>query len=326
MKRIGLVVSGGDAPGINAAIEAAVFTLAAHGAEAWGIRGGFVGLLAGDLIHLVADELLGSSTRGGALLSTSRDRVLAEPDARERLQQVWAETSLDGLIVLGGDGTIRRAASLLSAWGYPLMSIPCTIDNDVPQTERTLGFDSACNRALPMLDAIRDTATALAGRIFVVETLGGTTGHLAVAIAYAAQAHAVGVPEFPLNVQEMGQRLAAAVARHGFGICVVSEGIGDVPRFCADLAEAAGHRVRLTALGHAQRGGPPSYFDRWLGRTWGELAALELLAGRSGVRASWQAGQVSSVPAEAVSQAPAKEIDRLRYERINSQRQIYAAT
>ena len=326
MKRIGLVVSGGDAPGINAAIESAVLTLAAHGAEAWGIRGGFVGLLAGDLIHLVADELLGSSARGGALLSTSRDRVLAEPDARERLQQVWAATSLDGRLVLGGEGTIRRAASLLSVWGYPLMAIPCTIDNDVPQTERTLGFDSACNRALPMLDAIRDTATALAGRIFVVETLGGTTGHLAVAIAYAAQSHAVGVPELSFDVQEMGQRLAAAVARHGYGICVVSEGIGDVPRFCADLAEAAGHRVRLTALGHAQRGGPPSYFDRWLGRRWGELAAQELLAGRSGVMASWQAGQVSSVAVKAVSEAPAKEIDRLRYERINSQRQIYAAT
>lgn len=324
MKRIGLVVSGGDAPGINAAIEAATLTLAAHGAEAWGIRGGLAGLLAGDMERLAADKLLGSSARGGALLSTSRERVLTEPEARERLRQVWGETDLSGLIVLGGDGTIRRAASLLLDWGYPLIAIPCTIDNDVPHTERTLGFDSACNRALPLVDAIRDTATALAGRIFVVETLGGTTGHLALAIAYATHADAVCVPEISFEVREIGQRLSAAVARHDYGLCVVSEGIGETPRFCTDLAEAAGHRVRLTALGHAQRGGPPSFFDRWLARTWGEWAALELVAGHSGLIASWQGGKVSGVPLEAVWQAPAKEIDRLSYEKVNNQRKIDA--
>lgn len=319
MRRICVLVNGGDAPGINTSVEAAARLLAARGAEMWGIYGGIAGLLAGNIECIKPSDLLGSGSRGGALLTTSRDRVLAEVDARERLQKAWADACLEGLIILGGDGTIRLVASQLAAWGYPLFAIPCTIDRDVPRTEQTLGFDSACNRALPMVDAIRDTAAALPGRIFVVETLGGHTGHLALAIAEAAQVDAVCVPEITLDIQKVGTQLASSVARQGYAICAVSEGIGEVAGFCTELATVSGYRVRLTALGHAQRGGPPSYFDRWLGRSWGEFAALELLAGRNGFMASWQANQICAVPIAEVCQAPAKEFDYAGYRRVNGE-------
>jgi 6-phosphofructokinase 1 len=319
MQRIGIMVNGGDAPGINATIEASARLLAAHGVELWGIRGGLTGLFAGNIERLTPSELLGSSNRGGALLTTSRDRVLADVDARQRLQKVWADACLEGLILLGGDGTIRRVASQLVAWGYPLFAIPCTIDRDVPGTEQTLGFDSACNRALPLVDAIRDTAAALSGRIFVVETLGGNTGHLALAIADAAQVDAVCVPEVTIDLQKAAKQLTSSVEQQGYAICVVSEGIGEVSSFCTELATSAGHRVRLTTLGHAQRGGPPSFFDRWLGRAWGEFAASELLAGRNGFMASWQANQICSVPIEEVCQAQAKAFDYASYQRVNGE-------
>ncbi len=317
MKRIAILVSGGDAPGVNAAIEAAARWLAAHHAEAWGVRGGFAGLLAGKLESLTASAVAGIGARGGVLFGTSRERVLGEPDAPERLHQVWADSRLDGLLVLGGDGTIRQAAKIVHEWGYPLIALPCTIDNDVPLTERSLGHDSASNRALPMIDAIRDTASALPGRLFVVETLGGSTGHLAIAVAFAAQADAVAVPEIKADAAVVGRKLAAAVEQRGYGLAVAGEGIGRMADFCDAVATAAGYRVRLTALGHTQRGGPPSAADRELARVWAELGAAQLLAGAGGQMLAWQAGAIGTVPLPDVFAAPPKAIDRLRYEQIN---------
>lgn len=318
MKRIAILASGGDAPGANAAIEAITHTLAAHRAEAWGVNSGFAGLLAGQLTRLEATQLVGAGARGGVLLGTSRERVLAEADAPERLRRVWASFKLDGLVVLGGDGTIRQAGKILAEWGYPLVAIPCTIDNDVPLTDRTLGHDSACNRALPLIDAIRDTAVALPGRLFALETLGGHTGHIAVALADAIHADAVCVPEIEINVTAVGQRLAAAVEQRGYGLCIICEGAGNVPALCHAIAKTAGFRIRLTSMGHAQRGGPPSYFDRWLARAWGEMAAGQLLQGLSGQMMTWQRGAIAAVPLADVFAAPPKAIDQVRYEQINS--------
>ena len=317
MKSVAIVVGGGDAPGVNAALEAATLSLDAQGLETWGVRGGVAGLLAGNLERLWPKTLVGIGERGGVFLGTSRERVLTEPDARARLQNVWHRCELDGLILLGGDGTIRQVAAQLVDWGIPLVAIPCTIDNDVPQTERTLGFDSACNHALPIIAAIRDTATALPGRLFIVETLGGSTGHLALAIAYAVQADAVCVPEIPWDLQEIGKRMAVALDNRGYGLCVVSEGIDQIPQFCASLAEVAGHRARLTTVGHAQRGGSPSYVDRQMARDWGEMAVREIMIGRSGVMVAWQAGKAACVPITSVVQTRPKEINHLLYEQIN---------
>ena len=319
MKRIGILVSGGDAPGVNSVIEAATRCLVSNGAEAWGINGGFAGLLAGRLQRLEPTVLVGAGARGGALLGTSRERVLAEANAPERLRQVWVDFQLDGLLIMGGDGTIRQASKILLEWGYPLLAIPCTIDNDVPLTGQTLGHDSACNRALPMMDAIRDTATALSGRLFALETLGGHTGHIAIAVAFAAQADAVCVPEIEIDAVRLGKRLAAAVEERGYGLCVIGEGIGDVPHFCTVLADSAGHRIRLTSMGHAQRGGPPSFFDRRLARAWGELAVTQLLAGFSGHMLVWRAGTTGLVPLSEVFTAPPRAIDMERYVLVNGE-------
>jgi 6-phosphofructokinase 1 len=168
-----------------------------------------------------------------------------------------------------------------------------------------------------MIDAIRDTATALSDRLFVVETLGGHTGHLAVALAFAAQADAVCVPEFEIDAAAVGKKLAEAAEQRGYGLCIVCEGIGNVPEFCNVLTETAGYRVRLTSMGHAQRGGSPSFFDRWLARVWAELAVTQLLDGVSGQMLAWQMAAVDTIPLANVFTAPPKAIDQDRYGQIN---------
>jgi 6-phosphofructokinase 1 len=152
-----------------------------------------------------------------------------------------------------------------------------------------------------------------------LETLGGHTGHIAIAVAFAAQADAVCVPEIEIDAVRLGKRLAAAVEERGYGLCVIGEGIGNVSHFCSVLADAAGHRIRLTSMGHAQRGGPPSFFDRRLARLWGELAVMQLLAGLSGYMLAWQAGTTGLVSLSDVFAAPPRAIDVERYNLINEE-------
>jgi len=257
-----IVVSGGDAPGINAAIAAYTRLASQNGDRVIGAQDGFAGLLSGQLteIDLPAVDLL--SGRGGSWLSSSRAPALARHDAGERLSQVLAEENIDNLLLFGGDGTIKFVIPRLQTWGLPCIALPTTIDNDVPGTDYTLGHDSACNYAWQTIEGIRATANALPGRIFLVETLGGDSGYLALAIAYACAADAVLLPEYDFGLDWLAQRLKITVARRGYALVLLSEGVTGAERLTNEIPKMTGIRVRLTRLGHAQRGAAVSHIDR----------------------------------------------------------------
>lgn len=316
MNRLAILTSGGDSPGTNAAIEAATRQASACGAELLGVRGGFAGLADGQVHLLTLAEVDGIAARGGTILGTSRDRTIADEEGRQRLLRTLERERIAGLVLLGGDGSIRYGATALAEMGVASIAIPCTIDNDVPGTDRTIGFDSACNRAMGLVDGIRDTAQALAGRMFLLETLGGHTGFIALAVAEAAQADLVLLPEYPVDLDRAAERLRRRVQAQGYALAVASEGAGDVHSMATYLAEAAGHRIRLTSLGHAQRGGSPSYFDRWLARRCAELAVSGLLSGQSACMTASEGYNVQLVSLTDVCSGQ-KQPDRSVYERIN---------
>ena len=267
-----IVVSGGDAPGINAAIDCFARLAAQCGDRVLGAQGGFAGLLAGKLAEIDRSLLSLLAGRGGSILQSSRAPALQEPDARERLLNVMSLHEIDNLLLFGGDGTIQHIAPLLASWGVSCIILPTTIDNDVAATEYTLGHDSACNFALPAMAAIRATAHALPGRIFMLQTLGAPSGHLALAIAYASGAHLALLPEYPLEIDWLAQRLTQIVADDGCALVVISEAYPGIDSLLSEIPRRTGIRVRFTALGHAQRGADVSHRDRCIARDMSRLA------------------------------------------------------
>ncbi|MCY3833369.1 MAG: 6-phosphofructokinase [Chloroflexi bacterium] len=287
-----IVVSGGDAPGINAAIDCYARLAARKGDQVVGALGGFVGLLNGRLAAIDLRSLQTLVGRGGSILPSSRSPVLQESDARVRLQAVVARHRIDNLLLFGGDGTIRFAGPLLEAWGIPHLVLPTTIDNDVPGTDYTLGHDSACNFAIQAVEGIRATATALPGRIFMLETLGAPTGHLALAIAYASGAHLALLPEYPLELDWLASRLKRIVAQEGYALVLLSEAYPQIDRLVAEIPERAGIRIRYSALGHAQRGADASQRDRVVARDMSRVAYCAFKAGAQGGLVVSRAGAV----------------------------------
>ena len=267
-----IVVSGGDAPGINAAIDSFSRLAAQSGDQVLGARGGFAGLLAGQLVEIDRSLLSLLAARGGSILQSSREPALQEPQARDRLLNVMSRREIDNLLIFGGDGTIQHVAPLLASWGVSCILLPTTIDNDVAATDYTLGHDSACNFALQSVAGIRATAHALPGRIFMLQTLGAPSGHLALAIAYASGAHIVLLPEYPLELDWLAQRLTQVVADESHALVVLSEAYPAIGRLLSEIPRRTGIRVRFTDLGHAQRGADVSHWDRRVARQMSRLA------------------------------------------------------
>jgi 6-phosphofructokinase 1 len=206
---------------------------------------------------------------------------LSHEDAQNRLKAALRQHQIDNIVLFGGNGTLRYIPPLLERWRIPSVGIPTTIDNDVPGTELTLGFDSACNFAYHAIDGILATAHALAGRIFMVETLGGNTGYLALAIATGAAAHAVLVPEYPYTEDWLAERVVNAVNMHGYALIVLSEGTPGARTLVDTLPQRTQIRMRDVRLGHAQRGGIPSHRDRVLAAESARAAHDALHAGLS---------------------------------------------
>ena len=267
-----IVVSGGDAPGINAAIESYLRLADANGDQVLGAQDGFAGLLAGRLQDFDPALLSLLAGRGGSILRSSREPVLSEPNARDRLRAVMNDHSIDNLLLFGGDGTMRHVLSILESWAVPCIALPTTIDNDVAGTDYTLGHDSACNHAIHAIEGIRATATALPGRIFMLETLGAPSGYLALAIAYASGAHAVLLPEYEYDMEWLAHRLQSVVSRDGYALVVLSEALPSIDELKEEIPNRTGIRLRYTALGHAQRGADASHRDRCLARDMSWLA------------------------------------------------------
>ncbi len=271
--KILIIVSGGDAPGINAALFHLADTAAQHGDTLIGARGGFSGVLAEQFMPLDARALAPLIGLGGSFLPSSRDPVLKEETNRQQLQAIFKRHGFDHLILFGGGGTLHYLPPILQTLGINCVGIPTTIDNDIAATTYSLGFHSACEFAYHAVDGIRATAGALEGRLFTLETLGGDSGMLALSIASGSSADGVLLPEYP-NVDEdaLAARLKAAIVRKGHALLVYNEYVQGKNELIERIAVKVGVRLRDTRLGHAQRGGTSVHMDRILAQDFARIA------------------------------------------------------
>jgi 6-phosphofructokinase 1 len=277
-RRIAIVTSGGDAPGMNAVIAAACERVEALGGMALGVRRGFAGLAAADAGPITAAGAGAHAPGPGTWLGTSRYAALATEAGRRACTDALRDIGASGLLVIGGHGSAEGARALTGA--TPVAFVPATIDGDVQGTEATLGMDSAVAYGADVAARLRVTGRALPGRAFVLQTLGAPHGRLAEAVARAAGVADVLVPERPYDLDVIAGRVRAGAAT-GDAIVVMSEAVGDAVAVARELAARSGVRVHPTILGHAQRAATPSEHDRAMGAVAGDAAAGALMDGRS---------------------------------------------
>ena len=257
MKRLGVLTSGGDAPGMNAAIRAVARTAIYKGLDVIGFRRGFEGLIDGDVIPLTVSSVGGIIHRGGTMLRTARSERFMRPEGvREGLMRL-KEYDIDALVVIGGDGSLQGAYEIFKL-GYPIVGIPATIDNDMAGTDCTIGFDTACNTALYCIQKLRDTASSHE-RLFLVEVMGRHAGFLALEAAVAGGAEFVLVPERKFNIEDLCNKIEYAHKRgKSHSLIVVAEGVMTAAELAFQMKETKGYDPKIVVLGHIQRGGSPS--------------------------------------------------------------------
>jgi len=276
MKRIGVLTSGGDCSGMNAAIRSVVRTGVAEGLEVVGIFRGYEGLIDGKLKILKRTDVSGIINLGGTILKTARSKRFLTKKGRERAFKTLKNNKIDGLIVIGGDGSFRGAGIFCKEFKFPVIGVPATIDNDIMGTDLTLGADTAVNVALDAIDKIRDTATSLE-RIFVVEVMGRDCGYIALESGLAGGCEEVIIPEKRYDIKKICNAIVEGNARGKISwIVVVAEGATPASDISKEIHRRTKLEVRVTVLGHIQRGGSPSCRDRILGAKFGNFA-VELL-------------------------------------------------
>lgn len=261
MKTIGVLTSGGDAPGMNAAIRAVVRTAISLGMNVKGVRRGYNGLIDGDVIDMDLRSVSDIIHRGGTVLYTARSPKFKTMDGVKEAAENCKKMGIEGLVVIGGDGSFRGARDL-SDIGIPCVGVPGTIDNDISSTEYTIGFDTAMNTAMEMADRIRDTAQSH-DRCSVIEVMGRHAGHLALQTGIAVGATAILVPEMEYSIDDIVTKIKKTqeTGKQHF-IIVVAEGVGGVENIAKEIEARTGIESRATILGHVQRGGRPTVRDR----------------------------------------------------------------
>ena len=282
MKKIVILTSGGDAPGMNAAVRAVVRSAINNGIEVYGSLSGYQGLVNHELIRLEAHSVANTIQLGGTILKTARCREFYEPETRKKCREFLQQKEIDGLIVIGGDGSFRGATLLHSEGGPHVIGIPATIDNDIVGTEYTIGYDTARNTAVEAIDKIRDTACSH-HRDFMVEVMGRHAGFLAVDVGVAGGAECILTPEFPRTVEQLAYRVTHPKRKKTSSIIVVAE--GDSPGHTIELAKQlnklANKDYKVCILGHTQRGGSPTALDRKIASRMGAKAVEYLLSGKN---------------------------------------------
>lgn len=279
VKTIGILTSGGDAPGMNAAVRAVARTALSKGIRVLGIHRGYNGLLTGDTRQMSLRSVSDIIHRGGTMLYTARSEEYNSPAGVAKAAQTCHTLGIDGVVVIGGDGSFRGARDLTDA-GIPCIGVPGTIDNDVACTEYTIGFDTAMNTAMEMVDRIRDTAQSH-DRCSVVEVMGRRCGDIALETGIAVGATAILVPEKKFAIDDVIDRMEKSqlTGKKHF-IVIVAEGVGDVEAKAKYIEEKTGIESRATVLGHVQRGGTTTLRDRVVASTMGHKAAKLLLEGK----------------------------------------------
>ena len=281
IKRIGVLTSGGDAPGMNAAVRSVVRTAMFHGIECYGIRRGYNGLINGDLVRLDEKSISHTIDRGGTILYTARSKEFMTEEGQMKAVSTCKFLGLDGIVAIGGDGTFR-GANALSQKGVNVICIPATIDNDINCTNYSIGFDTAANTAIDCIDRLRDTMQSHE-RCSVVEVMGRNAGFLAMYVGLAVGATAVLVPEEPVNFERDVIEKIRRARLNGFThyMIVVAEGSGSANEIAAKIKESIDLDPRVTVLGHIQRGGVPTGRDRVNATKMGYLAVELLLEGKT---------------------------------------------
>ena len=313
IKRIGVLTSGGDAPGMNAAVRAVVRTAISRGMECIGIRRGWQGLITSDFVKLTSESVGHTLSRGGTILYTARSEDLLTERGRERAVATCKMLGLDGIVAIGGDGTFRGALEL-SRLGVPVVGVPATIDNDIGCTNYTIGFDTACNTAIDCIDKLRDTMQSHE-RCSVVEVMGRNAGFLALYVGIAVGATAVLVPEHELDFQkDVVERIRdSRLAGNTHFMIVVAEGAGSAVEIGKQIHEALGMEPRVTVLGHIQRGGAPNARDRETATRMGYYAVNAFAEGRGNCIIATQEGGIVEIPIEeALEMKKHLQMDRYR--------------
>jgi len=293
MKKIAVFTSGGDAPGMNAAVRAVVRKSIFHGLKIYGIKRGFHGLINREIVPMQLGSVADTIHRGGTILLTARSPDFLTPDGQAKAIAFLQDQEIEGLVVIGGDGSFRGAKVLHEA-GIATVGVPGTIDNDIALTDYSIGFDTALNTVIDAINKLRDTATSHE-RIYVIEVMGRSSGHIALMAGLAGGAESIIVPEAPFDLTEVCNRLQRGVDRgKQHSIILVAEGAGSAMHVGEEIKRILQLEVRVTILGHLQRGGTPSAFDRILASRLGAKAVDLLLQGQSGVMAGFYKGEIKA--------------------------------
>lgn len=310
MKKIAVMTSGGDAPGMNAAIRSVVRTCAYYNIECVGIYRGYQGMIEGDFKSMDARSVKGIINKGGTMLKSARSKDFRSKEGRQKAFDSLKEANIDGLVVIGGDGSFTGALIFNQEFNFPVMGIPGTIDNDIFGTTATLGYDTALNTVVDVIDKIRDTASSH-NRLFFIEVMGRDAGHIALNTGVGAGAEEVLIPEEDLGLDRLIESLRRS-KRSGksSSIVVVAEGdkIGKSVFELKDYVDEHMHdyEVRVSVLGHMQRGGSPSCFDRVLASRMGVKAVESLLDGKTNFMVGLTDDKMSLTPLDQAIKGQSK--------------------
>lgn len=281
MKKIGVLTSGGDSPGMNAAVRAVVRKAIYHNIEVYGVYGGYSGLMSGNIKKLDLGSVGDIIHRGGTVLHSARSEEFKTREGQQKGIDQMNKHGIEGLVVIGGDGSYRGAKAL-TEHGFPCVGVPGTIDNDIPGTQYTIGFDTALNTVIDAIDKIRDTATSHE-RTFIIEVMGRDAGDIALCAGLAGGAETILIPEAGYSMDEIAERLKKGHERgKKHSIIVVAEGVCSGVEFAKQIKETTNFDTRVSVLGHMQRGGSPTAFDRVLASRLGAYAVELILEGKGG--------------------------------------------
>lgn len=308
-----MLTSGGDSPGMNACIRAVVRKAIYHGMEVIGIKRGFNGFIEADMVPMNLSSVADIIQRGGTVLRTARSDQFLASEGRARAYENVKRFGVQGLVVIGGDGSFRGARAFNLEYNLPVVGVPSTIDNDIPGTDQSIGFDTAVNTVVEAINKIRDTATSHE-RTFIIEVMGRNCGFIALAAGLAGGAESILIPEQAFNFEDICDRLMRGYRRGKLhSIIVAAEGAANALEMGLRIKERTGFDTKVTILGHIQRGGPPSAADRILASRLGARAVELLMAGEKMKMVGIKEGQIVAPDIEDVL-AETKSIDQDMYD------------
>ncbi|MCD5390408.1 6-phosphofructokinase [candidate division NPL-UPA2 bacterium] len=314
MKKIGVLTSGGDCPGMNACIRAVVRTAIYHRWKVAGIKSGFAGLIDGEVFDMDVSSVSNIINLGGTILKSARSLEFKTRKGQARAHRVIKKAGLGGMVVIGGDGSLRGARKLAKTWKVPTVGVPASIDNDISGTDYSIGFDTAVNTALEAIDRIRDTATSH-DRLFIIEVMGRECGFIALYAGLAGGAEDILLPETATDLEDICRKLEQGRKRgKSSSIIIVAEGdeAGGAFKISKEIEQRTGYHVRVTVLGHLQRGGSPTARDRILASRLGAAAVEMLIKGKHNLMVGVVSNRIKTYPLEHAWKCK-KKIDRSLY-------------